>query len=298
MRFVALMAALFACACHTSEHQAPKATSPHHATDVTHGQRPVAVPQQPDHAEAQKPASKTGKPCVDIGFVPRDLKEIAEPKRIIDHLCLIMDLDYMRAPLFEVEVGPGESLEATTVLPGRPVPHGTTNDRTQLVQHQLVLGSRVVAGQRCVYAIGPHGALHAGFVPANDLQRLPDASQFEESLPEGRWFDGTCGGPSCGPDCPADTVVVSSKNQAVHVKGSTIYGCDQDGGASGWGDFDGDVRAHGSCWRGEGKDPECILQLVHRGPFLMVESTEACADPNARFAGIYLPMPKQSAAGK
>ena len=221
-----------------------------------------------------------------VDELPAGPADLAEATRIEDH-CLLEDLDFMSAPLFRIVGAPRERVALRVVLPGARlmVPARRT---VGVAGGSLALGSREVAGFRCVYVADPGGALHAGFVPVHRTERVADPPPSSPSALVGDWFEGACGTANCGRDCPADHVRIRSvAGQQLQLTGEATWRCGLHLGS-----YDGSVVVRDG--RGVALDPEmgCEIHFVERGPFLMFRDNERCGGANVRFVGIYVRSPR------
>jgi hypothetical protein len=221
-----------------------------------------------------------------VDGLPARPEDLAEATRIEDH-CLLEDLDFMRAPLFRIVGAPSERVPLRVVLPGarRMVPARRT---VVVAGASLALGSRAVAGFRCVYVVDSRGALQAGFVPVSRTERVADPPPSSPGALVGDWFEGACGTANCGSDCPADHVRIGSvAGQPLRLTGEATWRCGLHLGS-----YDGSVVVRNG--RGVALDPEmgCEIHFVERGPFLMFSDNERCGGANVRFVGIYVRSPR------
>ncbi len=199
--------------------------------------------------------------------------------------CLLTDLQYMDAPLFEVRASVGRGWKLRPRFDGKLSKHDLSGG-TILRPGTLVLGSQVVGGHRCVYSVSSRGLLVAGFVPAEHLRQVPDPPSAP--LPElvGTWASGGWHR-SKQRRCPPDHFTISvASGGSFDLKGEASWCC----GCTNYDTHTGEIEGEVSFANAEGSVAgDCRLVFRQRGPFLMVGDDQSCGGMNVSFTGIYLP---------
>ena len=177
-----------------------------------------------------------------------------------------------------------------TARPGCPDASAACRTGAYVVPGDLVLLGDAQAGYICAAIAGPSGRTTAGLLPSAAIMAVPDRAPTVSD-----WI-GAWGA------VEQHIVITRTRQGALNIKGDATWGAlDPERVRRGGvhiGEINAEVQPVGDALSftmgndrtlpfEQGDATDCRVQMLRRGPYLVVESNDACGGMNVTFSGLY-----------